>query len=51
MWWNFVGRTHEEIIAATEDWNSGRHFPPVPASPSPRLLAPDIGGLRLRAKR
>ncbi len=51
MWWNFVGRTHEEIITATEDWNAGRHFPPVPASPSPRLQAPDLGGLRLRASR
>jgi redox-sensitive bicupin YhaK (pirin superfamily) len=20
MWWNFVGRTHEEIVAAREDW-------------------------------
>lgn len=23
MWWNFVGRTKAEIIAAVDDWNSG----------------------------
>src|SRR4051794_40489725 len=26
MWWNFVGRTHEEIAAAREDWESGTRF-------------------------
>ncbi|MCA9535622.1 MAG: pirin family protein [Myxococcales bacterium] len=51
MWWNFVGRTHEEILAAAEDWNAGRAFAPVVGSPSPRIPAPDVGGLRLRASR
>jgi len=23
MWWNFVGRTHEEIVAFREDWEAG----------------------------
>jgi redox-sensitive bicupin YhaK (pirin superfamily) len=48
MWWNFVGRTHEEIVAARAEWESGSAFgevhgyagPPIPAPPMPitRLL-------------
>ena len=48
MWWNFVGRTHEEIVAARGDWESGTGFgtvhgytgEPIPAPPMPitRLL-------------
>ena len=26
MWWNFVGRSHEEIVKAREDWMSGVRF-------------------------
>jgi hypothetical protein len=22
MWWNFVGRTHEEIVEAREEWQA-----------------------------
>jgi redox-sensitive bicupin YhaK (pirin superfamily) len=29
MWWNFVGRTHSEIVEAREDWEAGRGFGPV----------------------
>jgi redox-sensitive bicupin YhaK (pirin superfamily) len=25
MWWNFVGRTTEEMVKATEDWNASPH--------------------------
>ncbi len=51
MWWNFVGRSHEEVIAAREAWMStiegtaglGDQFgipddepdPPLPAPPAP----------------
>ena len=24
MWWNFVGRTTEEVVAARTDWQAGR---------------------------
>jgi redox-sensitive bicupin YhaK (pirin superfamily) len=40
MWWNFVGRTAEEIVAAREDWQAGRRFGDVPAYAGPRLEAP-----------
>ena len=26
MWWNFVARTTDEIVAAREDWQAGRRF-------------------------
>lgn len=59
MWWNFVGRGHDEIVAARSDWEAGReaadpgsrfgvvrgyHAPPLPA---PRL---PNGELRPRAR-
>ncbi len=49
VWWNFVARTREEIAQATDDWNAGRRFGAVHGSPSPRLIAPDVAGLKLRA--
>ncbi len=48
IWWNFVARTREEMVAATRDWNAGRHFGPVHGSPAPPLVAPDVSGLRLK---
>jgi quercetin 2,3-dioxygenase len=48
MWWNFVGRDHDAIVAAREDWSAGRRFGevhgydggplPAPALPTTRLL-------------
>ena len=48
MWWNFVGRTHEEIVGMREEWMGGSQFgavtgfdgAPLPAPPMPttRLL-------------
>jgi redox-sensitive bicupin YhaK (pirin superfamily) len=42
MWWNFIGRSHDEIVAAREDWMAGRRFgavdyqgPPLPAPEMP----------------
>ncbi|HEX6738316.1 MAG TPA: pirin family protein [Vicinamibacteria bacterium] len=40
MWWNFVGRTTEEIVAAREDWEAGRRFGEVRAYRGERLPAP-----------
>lgn len=47
MWWNFVGRTHDEIVADRTDWQAGRRFGevpggeqvlPAPVMPTTRLL-------------
>jgi hypothetical protein len=40
MWWNFVARTTEEIVAAREDWHAGRRFGDVAAYSGPRIEAP-----------
>lgn len=42
MWWNFVARSHEEIVAAREDWQSRRGFGEVTAYQGSRLEAPPI---------
>jgi quercetin 2,3-dioxygenase len=54
MWWNFVARTHEEILEAREDWMAGRRFGtvtgyagqplPAPAMPTTRLKTRDRNG-------
>jgi quercetin 2,3-dioxygenase len=48
LWWNFVARRVEEMEEATSAWNRGERFGEVRGSPSPRLVAPDVSGLRLR---
>jgi redox-sensitive bicupin YhaK (pirin superfamily) len=40
MWWNFVARTNEEIVAARDDWQAGRRFGDVTRYAGPRLEAP-----------
>jgi redox-sensitive bicupin YhaK (pirin superfamily) len=40
MWWNFVARTSDEIVAAREDWEAGRRFGEVRAYDGARLEAP-----------
>ena len=58
MWWNFVGRSHDEVVAAREAWESGADG--SPAGPfgrvegyeggTPRIPAPSLPGVRLRAR-
>ena len=40
MWWNFVARTTDEIVAARQDWEEGRRFGEVRAYAGTRLAAP-----------
>lgn len=40
MWWNFVARTTEEIVAARDDWEARRRFGEVRAYAGDRLPAP-----------
>jgi len=51
LWWNFVARNRDEMVAATDDWNAGRTFGTVSGSPSPRLVAPDLAGLPIKSSR
>ncbi|MDT0269818.1 pirin family protein [Streptomyces sp. DSM 44915] len=40
MWWNFVGRTTEDIERAREDWMTGSRFGEVTGYDGARLAAP-----------
>lgn len=50
LWWNFVGRSAGDMVQATQDWNHGDRFGVVPGTTLPRLVAPDVAGLRLRTQ-
>ncbi|HEU4912754.1 MAG TPA: pirin family protein [Actinomycetes bacterium] len=55
MWWNFVGRTHDEVAAAREEWmtavgGADTRFGHVPAYDGPALPAPALPGTRLRPR-
>jgi quercetin 2,3-dioxygenase len=61
MWWNFVGRTHDEIVAARDDWQrqvaaeraedaaDGR-YGPHPEAWHDVLAAPELPTVRLRPR-
>ncbi|MFE9557826.1 pirin family protein [Streptomyces sp. NPDC006703] len=41
MWWNFIGRSHEDIVQARADWqNRSDRFGAVDGYPGERLAAP-----------
>jgi quercetin 2,3-dioxygenase len=52
MWWNFVGRTHEEIAEAREAWEAGgARFGHVVGHGAERVPAPPLPGVRLTQRR
>ena len=58
MWWNFVGRTHDEVVAAREAWQAqlvdgyadGRFGVPV-GNDLDAIPAPPLPNVRLRERR
>jgi redox-sensitive bicupin YhaK (pirin superfamily) len=53
MWWNFVGRSHDDVVAAREAWEAGSdRFGQVQgyAGPTQRLPAPPLPNVRLRPR-
>lgn len=48
VWWNFVARTQAEIEVAITQWNQGQFFGEVKGSPSSRLNAPSLAGIKLK---
>ncbi|MER7622296.1 pirin family protein [Streptomyces sp. NPDC126503] len=50
MWWNFVGRTDEEIRKAREDWMTSDRFGEVKGYDGGRLNAPEVPANRLKAR-
>ncbi len=52
MWWNFVGRSHDEIVAAREAWEGqGARFGTVVDHGPERIPAPPMPGVRLTRRR
>ena len=51
MWWNFIGRTHEEIVEYRADWAADApRFAPVLGYDGSRLPAPELPNVRLRPR-
>ncbi|WP_312718116.1 pirin family protein [Mobilicoccus sp.] len=52
MWWNFVGRDHDEIVAFREAYEAGdEQFGAVPGwTEGDRIPAPPLPGVRLRPR-
>ena len=55
MWWNFVGRDHDEIVAFRNEWEASRggattRFAPVLGYDGAALPAPDLPTVRLRPR-
>lgn len=52
MWWNFVGRSHEEIVSARDDWeNASERFGHVSGHGGERIPAPQLPGVRLTPRK
>ena len=51
MWWNFVGRDHDDIAAAREQWmRADTRFGTVHGYPGDRLPAPALPTVRLKPR-
>ncbi len=52
MWWNFIGRSHEDIVKAREDWEaSSERFGVIEDFPGGRLPAPALPNAVIRPRR
>ncbi|MFJ4223946.1 pirin family protein [Microbacterium sp. NPDC089695] len=47
MWWNFAGRTHEEIVSARDDWEAASDRFGVVEGHDVRIPAPPLPDVRL----
>lgn len=48
MWWNFIGRTHDEIVSMREEWQKGsERFPVFEDRVGERIPAPAMPNVRL----
>lgn len=50
MWWNFVGRSHEEIEVARRDWMESTRFGEVRGYDGARLPAPELPPVALKPR-
>jgi redox-sensitive bicupin YhaK (pirin superfamily) len=50
MWWNFIGRSHDEIATFRDDWSAGRGFGTVGGFDGDPLPAPALPGTPLKPR-
>ena len=50
MWWNFVARSHDEIVAARAAWQAGERFGVVTGYDGDRLAAPELPTIILKPR-
>lgn len=50
MWWNFIGRSHEEIERARSDWTNGTRFGEVKGYDGTPLPAPELPPVPLKPR-
>ncbi|MFE0077657.1 pirin family protein [Nonomuraea sp. NPDC059023] len=50
MWWNFVGRSHDDIAAYRKEWTQGKGFGEVRGFDGEPLPAPELPGTRLKPR-
>ncbi|MEU0009089.1 pirin family protein [Streptomyces sp. NPDC006314] len=50
MWWNFICRSHEEIVQAREDWMKGTRYGEVQGYDGDPLPAPELPHVPLKAR-
>ncbi|MCB5912286.1 pirin family protein [Streptomyces pinistramenti] len=50
MWWNFIGRTQQDIEEARTDWMTGSRFGTVHGYDGARLPAPELPAVPLKAR-
>ncbi|MFF5205557.1 pirin family protein [Streptosporangium sp. NPDC000396] len=50
MWWNFIGRSHEEIVAFRQEWMAGDTFGTVPGTDDAPLPAPALPSVPLKSR-
>ncbi|MEV7284913.1 pirin family protein [Streptomyces sp. NPDC093252] len=50
MFWNWIGRSQEEIVRAREDWMAGTRFGEVKGYEGERLPAPELPTARLKPR-
>jgi redox-sensitive bicupin YhaK (pirin superfamily) len=52
MWWNFIGRSHEDIVSAREEWEQAtERFGKVEGHDGQVIPAPPLPRVRLRPRR
>ncbi|MFF1357508.1 pirin family protein [Streptomyces sp. NPDC058297] len=50
MWWNFIGRSNEDIAQARSDWMTGTRFGEVKGFDGGRLPAPELPSVPLKRR-